>query len=163
MGPSVPLARVSDPLGGADALPFPSSPGGITAADLVKPRAKRPRAAAGRWRSGAGALRAVPAPAAPRPLLGLLGVESPGDPACTGRLPAAVGRRCAEGWLKSPCPPPPLPCGAAGWLPSRASKNCGNNTCCCSEKGVAFAGGGGGFINNLENQLHLQQRNLWGS
>ena len=43
-----PLTGVSDPLEGADALPCPSSPGGITAADLVKPRAKRPRAAAGR-------------------------------------------------------------------------------------------------------------------
>ena len=103
-----PLPRASDPLGGADSLPFPSSPDGITAVDLVKPRAKRPRAAAGRWRPDAGALLAVPAPAAPRPLLGLLGVESPGDPACTGCLPTAVGRRCAEGWLRSPCPPPPL-------------------------------------------------------
>ena len=108
-----PLPGVSDPLGGADVLPFPSSPGGIIAADLVKPRAKRPRAAAGRWRPGAGALLAVLAPASPRPRLGLLGMESPGDPACTGRLPAAVGRRFAEGWLGSPCPPPPLPCGAA--------------------------------------------------
>ena len=35
-----PLPVVSDPLGGADALPFPSSRGGTTAADLVKPRAK---------------------------------------------------------------------------------------------------------------------------
>ena len=43
-----PLPGVSDPLGGADALPFPSSPGDVTAADLVKPRAKRPRTAAGR-------------------------------------------------------------------------------------------------------------------
>ena len=107
-----PLPGVSDPLGGADALPFPSSPGSIIAADLVKPRAKRPRAVAGQWHPGAGALLAVPAPAAPRPLLGLLGVESPGDLACTGRLSAAVGRQCAEGWLRSPCPPP-LPCGAA--------------------------------------------------
>ena len=74
---SCPLPGVSDPLGGADALPFPSSPGGITAADLVKPRAKTPRAAAWRWRPGAGALLAVPAPIAPQPLLGLLGVESP--------------------------------------------------------------------------------------
>ena len=38
--------------------------------------------------------------------LGLLGVESPGDPACTSRLPAAVGQRFAEGWLGSLCPPP---------------------------------------------------------
>ena len=43
-----------------------------------------------------------------KPRLGLLGVESPGDPACTGRLPAAMRRRFAEGWLGSPCPPPPL-------------------------------------------------------
>ena len=114
-----PLPGVSDPLTGTDTLPFPSSPG-ITAADLVKPSAKRPRAAAWRWRPGAGALLAVPAPAAPRPCLSLLGVESPGDPACTGRLPAALGRRCAEGWLESPYPPP-NPCGAADWLPSCAS------------------------------------------
>ena len=92
-------------LSGAQALS--PSPGGITAADLVKPRAKSPRAAVGRWHPGAGALLAMPAPAAPQPLLGLPGVESTGDPACTGRLPAAVGRRCAEGWLKSPLPPPP--------------------------------------------------------
>ena len=58
----------------------------------------------------------VACPATPQPRLGLLGVESPGDPACTGRLPAAVGRRFAEGWLGSPHPPPPL-CGVAGWLP----------------------------------------------
>ena len=103
-----PFPGVSDPLGGADALPFPASPGGITAADMVKPRVKRTRAAAGRWRPGAGALLAVPAPVAPRPLLGLLGVQSPGDSACTGRLPATVGWRCAGGWLKSPCPPPSL-------------------------------------------------------
>ena len=82
-----PLPGVSAPLGGVDSLPVPSSPDGITAVDLVNPRAKRPRAAAGRWRPGVGATLAVPAPAAPRPLLGLLGVESPGDPACTGRLP----------------------------------------------------------------------------
>ena len=48
-------------------------------------------------------------PATPRPRLGLLGVESPGDLACTGRLPAAVGRRFVEGWLGSPCAPPPPP------------------------------------------------------
>ena len=115
------LARGLDPFGGTDSLPFPSSPDGITAVDLVKPKAERPRAAAGRWRPDACALLAVAAPAAPRPLLGLLGAESPGDPACTGRLPTALGRRCAEGWLRSPCPPPPLPCGAAHWLPSYAS------------------------------------------
>ena len=46
-------------------------------------------------------------PAVPRPLLGLLGAEGHGDPACTGRLAAAVGRRCAEGWLQPPPPPPP--------------------------------------------------------
>ena len=39
--------------------------------------------------------------AAPRPLLGLLGMESPGDPACTGRLPVAVGQWFAEDWLGS--------------------------------------------------------------
>ena len=33
-----PLPGVSDPLGGADALPFPSSPGGVTVADLVNPK-----------------------------------------------------------------------------------------------------------------------------
>ena len=112
-----PLPGFSDPLGGADALPFPSSPDGITAVDLVKPRAKRPRVAAGRWRPWARALLALPAPAAPRPLLGLLGVESPGDPACTGHLPAAVGRRCAEGWLKPPPPPPSLAGMPAGCRP----------------------------------------------
>ena len=42
-----PLPGVSDPLGGADALPCPSSLGDITVAALVKPKAKRPRAAAG--------------------------------------------------------------------------------------------------------------------
>ena len=42
-----PLPGASDPLGGADSLPFPSSLDGITAVDLVKPKAKRPRAAAG--------------------------------------------------------------------------------------------------------------------
>ena len=51
-----PLPGVSDPLGGTGALPFPSSLGGVTAADLVKPRAKRPRAATGRWRPGASAV-----------------------------------------------------------------------------------------------------------
>ena len=90
-----PLPGVSNHLGGADTLPFPSSPGGITAADLVKPRAKRPPAAAGRLRPGAGALLAVLPPATPRPRLGLLGVESPSDPACAGLLPAAMGRRLA--------------------------------------------------------------------
>ena len=104
-----PLPGVSAPLGGVGSLPVPSSPDGTTAVDLVKPRAKRPRATAGRWRLGAGALLAVLAPVAPRPRLGLLGVESPSDPACNGCLPAAMGRRCAEGWLRSPCPaPPPL-------------------------------------------------------
>ena len=44
----------------------------------------------------------------PRPRLGLLGVESPGDPACIGRLPTAMGRRFAESELGSACPPPPL-------------------------------------------------------
>ena len=43
-----PLPRVSDPLGGVDALPCPSSCGGVTAADLVKPKAKRLRAVAER-------------------------------------------------------------------------------------------------------------------
>ena len=84
-----PLSGVSDPLGGGDTLPFPSSPNGITFVDLVKPKRK---GRALRLGVGAGALLAVPAPASPRPLLGLLAVESPGDPACTGRLPAAVGR-----------------------------------------------------------------------
>ena len=106
-GPSVPLARGLKSSRGRR-LPFPSSPEGITAVHLAKPRAKRPCAAAGRWRPDASALLVVPAPAVPRPLLGLLGVESPSDPACTGRLPAAVGRRCAEGWLRSPYPPPSL-------------------------------------------------------
>ena len=43
-----PLPGVSNPLGGVDALPCPSSCGDVTIADLVKPKAKRPRAAA--WR-----------------------------------------------------------------------------------------------------------------
>ena len=43
-----PSPGVFDPLRGAEALPFPPSPGGVTAANLVKARAKRPRAAAGR-------------------------------------------------------------------------------------------------------------------
>ena len=42
-----PLPGVSHPLRGANALPCPSSRGDITVAALVKPRAKRPRAAAG--------------------------------------------------------------------------------------------------------------------
>ena len=42
-----PLPGVSDPLGGADALPCPSSLGDVMVAALVKPRAKRPRATAG--------------------------------------------------------------------------------------------------------------------
>ena len=36
-------------------------------------------------------------PATLRLSLGLLGVESPGDPACTGCLPAAVVRQFAGG------------------------------------------------------------------
>ena len=146
-----PLPGVSTPLGGVGSLPVPSSPDGITAVDLVKPRVKRPRAAAGRWRPGAGALLAVPAPAAPRPLLGLLGVESPGDPACTRRLPVAVGRWCAEGWLRSPCPPPPLAglptgCPPVLQLPPwggrrRLRCRCGRPTLC-----RCLAGGGGGGV-----------------
>ena len=45
-------------------------------------------------------------PCDPRLRLGLLEVESLGNPACTGRLPAAVGRRFAEGQLGSRCPHP---------------------------------------------------------
>ena len=41
-----PLPGVSDLLGGADALPCPSSLGDVTVAAAVKPRAKRLRAAA---------------------------------------------------------------------------------------------------------------------
>ena len=41
-----PLPGVSDPLAGADTLPFLSSFGGITTADLVKPIAKKSRAPA---------------------------------------------------------------------------------------------------------------------
>ena len=48
-------------------------------------------------------------PGTPRPRKGLLRVESPGDPACTRRLPMAIGRRIAEGCLRSPCPPAPPP------------------------------------------------------
>ena len=36
-----PLPGASDPLGGVGSLPFPSSPDGITAVDLVKPRAPK--------------------------------------------------------------------------------------------------------------------------
>ena len=43
-----PLPGDSDPLGDVDTLPCPSSSGGVTVATLVKPKAKRPRAAAGR-------------------------------------------------------------------------------------------------------------------
>ena len=43
-----PLPWVSDPLGGTDTLPCPSSLGNVTVAALVKLGAKRPRAAAGR-------------------------------------------------------------------------------------------------------------------
>ena len=48
MGPSVPLTRVSDPLGGVETLPYPSSCGDVTVASLVKPKAKKLRATAGR-------------------------------------------------------------------------------------------------------------------
>ena len=43
-----PLPGFSDPLRGADAFPCASSLGNATGAALVKPRAKRPRAAARR-------------------------------------------------------------------------------------------------------------------
>ena len=43
-----PFPGVSDPLGGANALPCPSSLGDVTVAALVKPKAKRLLAAAGR-------------------------------------------------------------------------------------------------------------------
>ena len=103
-----PLPGASDPLGGGDYLPCASSPDGMTKGDRVKPRKGRV------LRLGDGVLTLAPywrcqPPQAPGPLLGLLGVETLGDPACTSRLPAAVGRRCAEGWLRSPCPPPPPP------------------------------------------------------
>ena len=61
-------------------------------------------------------LRAALAPASPRPRLGLLGSESPGDPACIGRLPTAVEQRFAGGWLGSPALPPP-PCGLPAGCP----------------------------------------------
>ena len=48
VGLPCPLPGVSAPLGGADALPCPSCRGNVTVAALVKPRAKRPPAAAGR-------------------------------------------------------------------------------------------------------------------
>ena len=50
-------------LSGAQTLPFPSSPGGITAADLVKPRAKRPSAASTGGRLPTVLMRPPPPPA----------------------------------------------------------------------------------------------------
>ena len=89
-------------------------------------------------------------PLRPRPHLGLLGVETPGDPACTGRLPAAVGQRSAEGWLGSPppplrgcrlaaplCLPPPPPPGVEAPLLVAARRRCGLPTLC------PFPAGGG--------------------
>ena len=89
-----PLPGVSAPLGGVGSLPVPSSPDGITAVDLVKPRAKRPRAAAGRWRPGAGASLAVPGPAAPRPLLGLLGQVAMAPPVQKLQKQVSIFRSC---------------------------------------------------------------------
>ena len=57
-------------------------------------------------------------PCDPPTLLGRgLGVESPGDPACIGRLPVAVGRWFAEGWPGSPvlCRFPAGSGGDGGW------------------------------------------------
>ena len=82
-GPAWPSPRASDPLGSIDALPRPSSCGDVTfEADLVKPRAKRPRDTAEHPNSVASAFFALVFPATPWPRLDLLGVESRGDPAC---------------------------------------------------------------------------------
>ena len=85
-----PSPGASHPLESVDALPCPSSCGDVAFdAHRVKLRAKRPRDTAER------PSLCVPAlvfPATPQPHLDLLGVESPGDLVCTGRLPAAAHR-----------------------------------------------------------------------
>ena len=95
----MPLARASDPLGGADALPFPSPfcGGAETASVLVVPSTNRPREADGHPLPVAGPISLLIA--LPGPCLALLGVDAPGDPAVTGCLPAAVARPawCAAG------------------------------------------------------------------
>ena len=102
-----PLSGPPTPPGGADTHPCSTSRGAAIVAALVKPKAKTPHATAGRCCSCVDYLPVIPAPDTPRPLLVLLGVESPGDPACTGRLPTVVWRRFSGGWLWPPCLPPP--------------------------------------------------------
>ena len=89
LNPPWPSPGASDPLGGVGALPCPSSCGEVAFdAALVKPRAKKPREMA--EHPVASAFRALVFPATLQPRLGLLGVESFGDPVCTGRLPAPL-------------------------------------------------------------------------
>ena len=70
-----PSLRASDPLGGIDALSRPSCSCGDVAfdANLVKPRAKRPRDRAERPNSGAGAFHCLRVPHHPAAPLGLAG------------------------------------------------------------------------------------------
>ena len=105
-----PLPGVSDPLGGADALPSPSSPGGITAADLVKPRATRPRAAG--W-LGDGVLVLMPCllcrPLQPLAPLGLAWGGEPWQPSLHRSLARGRGTAVCRGLAGVPLPPPPPP------------------------------------------------------
>ena len=113
-----PLPGASDPLRGADSLPFPSSPDGITAVNLVKPTAKRPKAT-GKRPVQAG-LPGLSAPSKPKRGRGVAGA---GKALGSGRHRPAAARGAAvcRGLAEVPLPPPPslaeLPTGCPLVLP----------------------------------------------
>ena len=104
-----PLPRVSNPLRRADALPFPSSPGGITVADLVH-EAQSEEAACRGWVMTflCWCSTCCAGPRDPPTPLGLVGGGEPWLPGLHQSLAHGRGTAVCRGLAGVPVPPPPL-------------------------------------------------------